>query len=92
MHLPPSASPLASDARTPAHDPAVPDCRVAQVVATPDIEQFTLEDGDEFLILACDGIWDVLTNQEVRAGAAVRRACWDGIKAHARAFHPGWMP
>lgn len=24
-----------------------------------------LQPGDEFLILACDGIWDVLTNQEV---------------------------
>ena len=34
-------------------------------MATPDIEAFTLEEGDEFLILACDGIWDVLTNQEV---------------------------
>ena len=35
------------------------------MVATPDIEQFALEEGDEFLVLACDGIWDVLTNQEV---------------------------
>ena len=36
-----------------------------QVVATPDIEEFSLEEGDEFLVIACDGIWDVLTNQEV---------------------------
>jgi serine/threonine protein phosphatase PrpC len=35
------------------------------VVATPDIEEFSLEEGDEFLVIACDGIWDVLTNQEV---------------------------
>lgn len=34
------------------------------VVATPDITTFTLQKGDEFLILACDGIWDVLSNQE----------------------------
>jgi protein phosphatase 1G len=34
------------------------------VVATPDVERVALQGGDEFLILACDGIWDVLTNQE----------------------------
>ena len=34
------------------------------VVATPDITDLELHEGDEFLILACDGIWDVLTNQE----------------------------
>lgn len=34
------------------------------VVATPDITTFELQKGDEFLILACDGIWDVLSNQE----------------------------
>lgn len=53
------------------------------VVATPDIEQFTLEEGDEFLILACDGIWDVLTNQEavdfvrkrLKAGERLKTIC-----------------
>jgi serine/threonine protein phosphatase PrpC len=34
------------------------------VVATPDITSFDLQKGDEFLILACDGIWDVMSNQE----------------------------
>jgi serine/threonine protein phosphatase PrpC len=34
------------------------------VVATPDITEFEVQEGDEFLILACDGIWDVLSNQE----------------------------
>ncbi|KAL4450727.1 hypothetical protein ABPG77_001083 [Micractinium sp. CCAP 211/92] len=34
------------------------------VTALPEIRRETLQPGDEFLILACDGIWDVLTNQE----------------------------
>ncbi|KAL4854095.1 putative protein phosphatase 2C 21 [Chlorella vulgaris] len=57
--------------------------REQMVVATPDIEEFTLEDGDEFLIVACDGIWDVLTNQEavdfvrkrLKAGEALKSIC-----------------
>lgn len=31
------------------------------ITAEPDIEETTLQVGDEFLILACDGIWDVMT-------------------------------
>ena len=36
------------------------------VIAVPEVRHLTLEEGDEFLLLACDGIWDVLSNQEVR--------------------------
>ena len=39
--------------------------RVQMVIAVPEVRHLQLEDGDEFLILACDGIWDVLSNQEV---------------------------
>ena len=34
------------------------------VIATPDVQEIPLEEGVEFLILACDGIWDVLSNQD----------------------------
>jgi len=33
------------------------------VTANPDVKEETLGDDDEFLILACDGIWDVKTSQ-----------------------------
>lgn len=35
------------------------------VTAVPEIRRMRLQPGDDFLLLACDGIWDVLTNQEV---------------------------
>jgi len=35
-----------------------------QVTCDPEIRQFTLQQGDEFMILACDGIWDMLNNQQ----------------------------
>lgn len=34
------------------------------ITAEPDIMQVTLDPDDEFLILACDGIWDCLTNAQ----------------------------
>ncbi len=34
------------------------------ITAEPDISVTTLEDTDRFFILACDGIWDCLTNQQ----------------------------
>jgi len=34
------------------------------ITAEPDIKQVTLDPEDEFVILACDGIWDCLTNEE----------------------------
>lgn len=34
------------------------------VTAFPEIREFQLQGGDEFMILACDGIWDVLTSEQ----------------------------
>lgn len=55
------------------------------VTAFPEIRQQTLQPGDEFLLLACDGIWDVLTNQEavdfvrerLQAGRSPKEVCED---------------
>ena len=35
------------------------------VTAFPDVRQIQLGSSSEFMILACDGIWDVLNNQQV---------------------------
>ena len=53
------------------------------VVATPDVVAVQLQAGDEFLIVACDGIWDVLSNQQavdfvrrrLKQGMALRQVC-----------------
>jgi protein phosphatase 1G len=34
------------------------------ITAQPDVRRFTLQPEDTFFVLACDGVWDVLTNQE----------------------------
>ncbi|XP_075159820.1 putative protein phosphatase 2C T23F11.1 [Haematobia irritans] len=35
------------------------------VTANPDVETRTIDEDWEFLVLACDGIWDVMSNDEV---------------------------
>jgi len=34
------------------------------ICCTPDIRSFTREPEDEFMLLACDGVWDVLSSQQ----------------------------
>ena len=42
----------------------------------PDVRRVQLTPADRFLLLACDGIWDVMTNQQVDcAAAAPSRIC-----------------
>lgn len=34
------------------------------ITAEPDVTVTTLSPEDEFLVLACDGVWDCMTSQE----------------------------
>eukprot|EP00879_Flechtneria_rotunda_P000610 GHRR01000721.1.p1 GENE.GHRR01000721.1~~GHRR01000721.1.p1 ORF type:complete len:379 (+),score=95.74 GHRR01000721.1:275-1411(+) len=34
------------------------------ITAQPDVRKITLQPNDSFFVLACDGVWDVMTNQE----------------------------
>ena len=33
------------------------------LICTPDTKSFTIQPDDAFVILACDGVWDVIDNQ-----------------------------
>ncbi|GAB4841815.1 hypothetical protein Ancab_022550 [Ancistrocladus abbreviatus] len=46
------------------------------LIAEPEFRQIMLTDDDEFLIIGCDGIWDVMTSQH--AVSIVRR----GLRSH----------
>lgn len=35
------------------------------ISALPDLKRLTLEQSDEFMVLACDGIWNYMSNEEV---------------------------
>jgi serine/threonine protein phosphatase PrpC len=45
-------------------DPSLSACK-QKVICMPDVQFIERKPWDEFLVLACDGIWDVLTNQQV---------------------------
>ncbi len=36
------------------------------VIGTPDIRSFDLHGDESYLVMACDGLWDVLTPEKVR--------------------------
>jgi len=35
------------------------------ICSTPDVQVFTRETSDDFLVIACDGVWDVMSSQDV---------------------------
>lgn len=46
------------------------------VTYVPDIYRYRLEKNDKFIVLACDGLWDVLSNQDVVN--FILTECYDG--------------
>jgi len=39
--------------------------KIVKCAAFPEVQQFSITEEWEFVILACDGIWDVMSNEEV---------------------------
>ena len=48
---------------------------ILSILVLPDVKEFEITEDWEFLILACDGIWDVMTNQDVVQFVRSRLAC-----------------
>jgi len=44
--------------------PSITNGKESGLIATPDIRTLDITPMDEFLILACDGVWDVISHQE----------------------------
>lgn len=44
------------------HDPKT--SKLLGITAEPEVGEFVLDDADEFLICACDGLWDVMQNKQ----------------------------
>jgi serine/threonine protein phosphatase PrpC len=60
------------------------------ITAVPDIDTFVLDPSrDEFIVLACDGLFDVMTSQQVVAFVRARFAegCTEDATANALASH-----
>lgn len=54
------------------------DCKAEPyLTCIPDIFRYRIEKNDKFIVLACDGLWDKLTNQEVVN--FILNECYDGI-------------
>lgn len=60
------------------------------VIAVPDTAEITVTAEDEFVILACDGLWDVLEPQP--SVDIIRQALRDGVSPMVRTHQPDMEP
>ncbi|EZA50918.1 hypothetical protein DMN91_012806 [Ooceraea biroi] len=62
------------------------------VTAFPEVQEFSITEEWEFVVLACDGIWDVMTNEEVvefvRTRLAQTKLGGDGESCQNASVHP----
>jgi serine/threonine protein phosphatase PrpC len=49
------------------------------LTAEPEVTTHTLQEGDEFLLLGCDGLWDVFPSQRAVEFARARSVVQRGL-------------
>ena len=59
------------------------------ITAEPHVCELDLTDDDEFVVLACDGVWDVKSNQQVVDFVRARRRAPRGLGRPAAQWRPG---
>lgn len=57
------------------------------ISATPDVRTFKRQATDEFMVICCDGIWDVLSSQEVVEFVRARLGPRESLQARIEAGH-----
>lgn len=69
-------------------------CHAGPLTAEPEITQYQLGPTDEFMVLGCDGLWDVLSSQRAIEFARIKlrehnnpQQCADELVAEAVRMH-----
>ena len=65
--------------------------KIAGVISTPHASVEPLGAGDHALILASDGLWDVVPNEEVTAVGLSSADCWEAAARLARLTRARWL-
>ena len=63
----------------------------AGVISTPHTQVVQLLLADRVLVLASDGLWDFVSNEDVAAVALSTTDCWEAAAALARLTRARWL-